>query len=144
MKTITICSSASFYEQAVKVQSEVRNLGFECVIPANAEKMKELNDFDVSHYKTWTEDSDDYSKKTKLMTEHFKAISKGDAILVLNYEKHGVSNYIGGNVLIEMGIALYLNKVIFILNEAPKDSSFLEEILGVNPIILHGNINNLS
>lgn len=143
MKTITICASASFYKQAVKVQSDIRELGIECIIPASAEKMKQQNNFDVTSYKTWFNNSDDYNQKTNLMLEHFSAIQNGDAILVLNYEKHGTPDYIGGNVLIEMGIALYLGKPVFILNEIPEDSPFLEEILGVNPKVLHGNINNI-
>lgn len=105
--------------------------------------MKQSGDYDVSHYKTWFGDASDYHKKTALMSGHFAEIEKGDAVLVLNYEKHGVDNYIGGNVLIEMAIAFYLKKTIFILNEIPGESSFLEEIIGLNPIVLHGKAENL-
>jgi hypothetical protein len=64
-------------------------------------------------------------------------------VLILNYEKHGQANYIGGNVLMEMALAFYQKKPIFILNEAPEDSTFLEEILGVLPVFLHGKLENL-
>lgn len=143
MPTITICSSANFYRQAVAIQDQLEALGYKILLPATAKRMKESGDFDVSHYKTWFGDKNDYHKKTALMLGHFDEVAKGDAILVLNYEKHGVANYIGGNVLMEMALALYLKKAIFILNEIPEESAFLEEIIGMNPVVLHGDIQAL-
>lgn len=143
MSTITICASVAFYRQVIEVQAELEAQGFTVLIPATAEKMKQSGDFDVSHYKTWFTDAEDYDHKTALMRGHFGEIEKGDIVLVLNYEKHGVKNYIGGNVLIEMGIALFLDKPIFILNDAPEESSFIEEIMGMNPTFLHGDIKAL-
>jgi hypothetical protein len=143
MSIITICSSASFYQHAVDVQEQLEDMGYKVIIPAVATRMKESGDFEITHYKTWFGDSNDYHKKTALMRGHFAEIATGDAILVLNYEKHGTDNYIGGNVLMEMAIALYLNKPIFILNELPKVSGFLEEIIGLNPTLLHGDIGRL-
>jgi hypothetical protein len=144
MTTITICSSANFYRQAVEIQAALEQAGYTIIIPATAEKMKQSGDYDVSHYKTWFADAGDYHKKSALMRGHFDEVAKGDAILVLNYEKHGVPNYIGGNVLMEMGLAFYLQKPIFILNEIPDDSPFVEEIKGFMPIVLHGQVNQLS
>ncbi|HEY1646197.1 MAG TPA: hypothetical protein VGF75_07620 [Candidatus Saccharimonadales bacterium] len=141
--TITICSSANFYKQAVDCRAALEGLGYKVIIPATAERMKLSGDFDVSHYKTWFGDSNDYHKKTALMKGHFNEVSNGDAILVLNYEKHGVANYIGGNVLMEMALAFFLGKPIFILNEIPDKSAFLEEIIGLNPIVLSGRVDKL-
>lgn len=138
--TITICSSAAFYRQAVAVQAELEKLGFAAVIPANAEEMKRSGDYEVSHYKTWFNDANDYHKKAAFMRGHFDKIEKGNAILVLNYEKHGTPNYVGGNVLMEMSLAFYLHQPIFLLNEIPQESTFLEEIIGLSPIVLHGKV----
>ena len=77
------------------------------------------------------------------MRGHFEEVEKADAILVLNYEKHGIQNYIGGNVLMEMAIAFWLKKPIFIMNELPENSAFEEEIKGMEPILLHGNADAL-
>lgn len=140
---ITICSSASFYKQAVDIQDQLSKLGYQVVVPATATIMKESGDFDVSHYKTWFADANDYHKKAQLIRTHFIEIEKGDAILVLNYEKHGVENYIGGNVLMEMSLAFWLNKPIFIMNEVPEKSAFEEEIRGMEPILLHGDVTSL-
>ena len=143
MPTITICSSANFYRQVVDIQAQLEKEGFTVLIPVTAERMKQSGDFDVSHYKTWFADANDYHKKAALMRGHFEEIEKGDAILVLNYEKHGVQNYIGGNVLMEMALAFYLYKPIFILNDIPEDSPFLEEIAGMGPVVLHGEVDAL-
>jgi len=142
-KAITICSSANFYRQAVDIQTKLEAKGIKVNMPDTAERMKKSGDFDVEHYKTWFNDNNDYHKKTALMRGHFKKVAEGDAILVLNYEKHGIPNYIGGNVLMEMGLAFYLAKPIYILNEIPQKSIFLEEILGVVPIVLHGKLDEL-
>lgn len=143
MPTITICSSANFYKQAVEIQAQLQTMGYSAIIPATAEKMKASGDFDVSHYKTWFGDANDYHKKTALMQGHFDEVTKGDAVLVLNYEKHGVQDYIGGNVLMEMALAFYLQKPIFILGRIPKESNFLEEIIGLNPVELKGDLAKL-
>ena len=144
MPTIVVCSSANFYRQAVEIEATLRAQGLEVVLPITAEKMKQSGDFDVSHYKTWFGDAKDYHKKATLIRTHFAEIVQGDAVLVLNYEKHGVANYIGGNVLMEMAIAFHLGKPIFVLNEAPEGSSLLEEVLGMEPVFLHGNVSNLA
>ena len=137
---ITICASVSFYRQAAEVQERLEKIGYEVLIPLVAQKMKETGDYEVSHYKTWFEDAADYHKKTDLMQKHFEKVAKGDVCLVLNYEKHGQPNYIGGNVLMEMALAFWLKKPIFLMNDIPENSPFLEEIIGLGSVPLHGKI----
>jgi hypothetical protein len=140
---ITICSSANFYRQAIEIQKQLEEMGFRVIIPATAEKMKKSGNFEVNNYKTWLDEPNDYHIKASLMRGHFKEVEIADAILVLNYEKHGVLNYIGGNVLMEMALAFYLGKPIFIMNGIPKESVFLEEIIGLGPITLNGRVESL-
>lgn len=140
---ITVCSSAAFYRQAADIKDDLSTKGFTVVVPKMAEEMRRTGDFEVSHYKTWFADPNDYHKKSALVRGHFDEVEQGDAVLVLNFEKRGVQNYIGGNVLMEMALAFYLNKPIFILNEIPEESSFLEEIMALQPIVLHGDADAL-
>jgi hypothetical protein len=144
MKTIAICSSANFYRQAVDIQFQLEKLGYRVIIPASAERMKKSGDYDVDRLKSWFGNDKDYHKKVSLMRGHFAEIEVADSILVLNYQKNEIPNYIGGNVLMEMAIAFYLNKAIFILNDVPEESTFLEEIKGIEPIVLHGKLENIS
>ncbi len=140
MTTITICSSASFYKQVIDVRGQLLAIGYAVLIPENAETMEANNDFDVTHYKTWYENADDYNKKADLIRGHFTEIAKGDAVLIVNSKKHGLNNYIGGNVLMEMAIAFYLHKPIFLLNDVPAESAYEEEIRGLGSVPLQGNL----
>ena len=57
-----------------------------------------------------------------------------------NYEKRGVEGYIGGNTLIEIGLAFYLDKKIFILNPTSSTLSYKQEIYGMTPVMLGGDL----
>jgi len=143
MKKITICCSVSFYRQALEVEEQLRNLGFEVKIPHIAYTMKESGDFNVDTYKTWYKNAADYGKKAELMRAHFKKVVESDAILVLNYEKKGIQGYIGGNGLMEMGIAFHYKKPIYILNPVQETLPIYEEIMGMQPVVLNGDLEKL-
>src|SRR5579872_6934347 len=113
-KIITICASVAHYKYLFDIQKELRALGYTVIIPKTAYLMKHTNNFDVNSHKTWYKDKNDYKKKTQLIKAYFKEILKADAILVVNFEKNGLSGYIGGNVLMEMTLAFHYKKPIFI------------------------------
>ena len=139
-KIITICSSASFYAQVLEAEDFLKKAGFAVSVPLTANKMKKSGDFRVETYKTWFKNPNDYKRKTFLTKHHFNKIVKGDAVLVLNYEKNGIKGYIGGAVLCEMAIALQFKKKIYVLNPIDKTSSYKEEILAMDPVILNGDL----
>ena len=118
-------------------------MGFKAVIPLTANKMKRSGDFRVETYKTWYKKAEDYKRKAYLTKMHFKEVAKGDIILVANYEKKGKKGYIGGATLNEMAIAFYLKKPIYILNPIDQSSSFKEEILGMFPAIIKGDLSKI-
>ncbi len=84
-----------------------------------------------------------WAKKGAAITTHFRKIDESDCILVTNYEKKGIPNYIGGNTFLEIGYAYGTGKKVFILNEMPASSAFKEELLGMRPTILHSDISKL-
>jgi len=144
MPSITICSSVAFYKQVIEARNQLEAMGYEVIVPEVAKRMEAANDYVVEHFKPWFADPNDYPKKGEFMRGHFEEVAKGDATFVMNYQKNGVDNYIGGNVLMEMGLAFYLKKPMFILNEAPTESAFLEEILGLGCTILHGKLEDIA
>jgi len=83
-----------------------------------------------------------WDRKEEAMKKHFDKVAWSDAILVLNYDKNGIKNYVGANTLMEMGLALYLNKKIYLLNPIP-EISYKEEILGMKPIIINGDLKKI-
>lgn len=140
---VVICSSAAFYEHAIGVKDELVAAGVEVIVPKTARAMEQSGNYEVEAYKTWYENADDYDKKAELMRTHFDEITNGDSILVINDEKHGKPGYIGPNVLMEMSLAWYQKKPIYILNDLPKESPFEEELKGMMPVILKGNLERL-
>jgi hypothetical protein len=144
IKTIVICSSASFYKALFPIESTLKSFGFKVVLPKTAYKMKKNNNFDVVSHKTWYKNPADYHKKKALMDAHFKEVVKGDAILVVNLEKNGVKGYIGGNALMEITLAYFYKKPIFILNDIDENSLTKEEVHGVGSVFLKGDLNYFS
>lgn len=142
-KTITLCSSASFFTQVVLVEKALKDAGFKVQIPLTANKMKKSGDFRVETYKTWFKNPKDYKRKTFLMKDHFNKIVEGDAVLVLNYEKNKMPGYIGGAVLGEMVIAFHTKKPIYILNPINKNLGFREEVFAMQPIIINGDFSKI-
>ena len=66
-------------------------------------------------------------------------IKKMDAVLVLNYDKNGNKNYIGGATFLEMYEAFMNDKKIYLYNDIPEGMLY-DEIEGFSPVILHGNL----
>jgi hypothetical protein len=77
------------------------------------------------------------------MKGHFKKVLEGDAILVLNYRKNGIDGYIGGNVLMEMALAFHYKKPIFVLHQVTAALPLYEEVMGMRPRFLGGELTNL-
>lgn len=82
-------------------------------------------------------------RENNYLKVHYQHILESDAILFVNAEKKGKKNYVGGNVLIEMGQAYVNNKKMFLLYDLPTDSAYIEEIESMDPICLHGDLNNI-
>ena len=106
-------------------------------------KVLTQQEYDVIRKNTTENDSWVWEINRAAIRDHFVKITWADAILVPNYEKGGIPNYIGPNTLMEMGLALFLNKKIYLLNDIPEIPS-KEEILGINPILLSGDLNKIS
>ncbi len=142
-KIITICSSAAFYKDVLRIEKELKRLGYAVKIPKTARVMEKTGNFNIASYKTWHTNKEDYKKKKALMDGHFKKVIDADAILVVNNEKHGMQGYIGGNVLMEIVIAYHYKKPVYILSPIAEDSPIKEEIYGIFPIFLNGDLTKI-
>jgi hypothetical protein len=74
---------------------------------------------------------------------HYQHILESDAVLIVNNEKNGIKNYIGGNALIEMGQAYVNGKTIFLLNAIPSGMPYAAEIECMDPICLNGDLSKI-
>lgn len=143
MKQIALCASVNFYKHAIQVATELEQMGYKVILPSGAAKMRQSGDFEVKSNKPWYENPADFYLKADLMHKHFTSIEASDEVLVVNDEKHGLNGYIGPNVIMEMGMAFYLKKPIYILNDVSKDMPTYEEAMGVMPVMLKGRLENL-
>lgn len=138
---IAICGSVSFPEKIFEAQKDLLDRGHEAVIPYSLERY-EIKGFD--HAEGLKKDKEFVRDvKPGLTMRHFNEIKNSDAILVVNVEKNGVPNYIGGATFAEMMIAFYFGKRIFLLNPIPdhEKMDFLrDEIECTNPVVLNGNL----
>lgn len=78
-----------------------------------------------------------------IMRSFFNQIAESEAFLVCNYEKNGVKGYLGTSVLMEIGLAYYLNKKIYLLYDIDKNQKYALEIAIVNPVILNGDLSRI-
>ncbi len=142
-KIIFIVSSANFYRHVNEIADKLEKRGFKAEVPISAAKMRQTGNYDVEALRSWHKDPKDFAIKSDLIRQNLVKIPGVDAILVVNDEKNGVPGYIGANVLIEMGLAFYLNKPIYVLNSVSPDTPVFEEIIGMNSIVIKGDLDKI-
>ncbi|MBI3385525.1 hypothetical protein HY031_00395 [Candidatus Gottesmanbacteria bacterium] len=136
--TIAICGSMKFHVHMREVRDKLETMGYTVLVP------KGITLMDTTNYVIPLEEGERITHKIEhdFIREHFRKIEKSDAILVLNYEKRGIPNYIGGNTFLEMGLAFWLGKKIYLLNPIP-DMDYKTEMFAMQPIILKGDLAKL-
>ncbi|MFC1598511.1 hypothetical protein ACFL2U_00660 [Patescibacteria group bacterium] len=134
---ITICGSMVFAKEMLAAQKQLEELGHEVLIPIDTHECL---------IKPELQDDLDWAINQNLDKDHFSKVANSDAVLILNYPKNNINGYIGGSTLMELGIARHLDKKIFILHDLPdeKDIRYALEIKVMKPIILNGNIDQIT
>jgi predicted RNA-binding protein with PUA domain len=134
---IVICASISAAKRVVAIAKDLEFNSHEVVIPLNIEKYADG---------TFELESPSESTQNKiegdLIRGYYEEIKRSDAVLVVNEDKNGIKNYIGGNTFLEMGFAHVLDKEIYLLNEVP-DVPYQDEIIAMKPVVLNGKIENI-
>lgn len=82
-------------------------------------------------------------EKSKWLQKNIQMIENSDAIFVVNFPHKGVKNYIGANTFWEMAIAYYLKKPIYLLNDPNRQQNVFDEVLGMQPIMLNGDMSKI-
>lgn len=144
---ITICGSIAFHDEMDTVKKQLEGMGHEVKIPPYEVQDEDGNWIPVKEYyklrkETETEDGWIWERKKEAIMAHFIKVEWSDVILVLNYTKNNILNYIGANTLLEMGLAFYLHKPIYLLNPIP-EISYKEEILGMMPVVIDRDLDKI-
>ncbi|MCX6740458.1 MAG: hypothetical protein NTZ49_04495 [Candidatus Parcubacteria bacterium] len=146
--TITICASIKFWPQIVEVKKQLETLGHQVLTPPHEVPNKDGEMIPVEEYyrirKEMVEKGESldwvWERKNQAISWHNEKINQADVILVLNYEKNNIANYIGGNTLMEMALANWLKKPIYLYNPIPEGVSYFEEIKGMQPIVINQDL----
>ncbi|MBU1119306.1 hypothetical protein KKH43_05485 [Patescibacteria group bacterium] len=133
---VFIAGSMYFAKEMLKAQKVLEGSKYEAIIPSDTHeclKSPELN-MDEKH-----------CFETDIMRDSMNKLEMSDALIVLNYPKDNVEGYIGGAVLIEIGLAYFLKKKIFLLFPPPSKETvrYSQEVLHVRPIILNGELERI-
>jgi hypothetical protein len=133
MKIFIICSK-SFYDKIPPIKTELESMGHIIILP---------NCYDAPGTESKFRCTNEHADWKSEMIKHSEGvISNVDVVLVLNYTKNNLENYIGGATFLEMYDAFRLGKQIYMINNIP-DGILKDEIIGLKPIIINGDLSQL-
>ncbi len=135
MKIFIVCSKY-FYDKVESIKNHLENSGHKIQVPNSFDspfKEEEMKRLGKEEHIKW---------KQKMLKKDEENIEANDAILVLNFEKNGQKNYIGGATFMEIIKAWERSKKIFLYNDIP-ENIFKDELTAINPIIINGNLSKI-
>ena len=135
-KILIICSK-HFYYRIPEIKEEIEKIGWEVLLPNSYE-----DPFKEEHLKCDGRDAH-IEFKQKMMRLQEQKVQESDAVLVLNFKKEYVSNYIGGATFMEIVKAWELGKRIFLFNPIPENSIITDELIGINPKVIYRDIKSM-
>lgn len=139
---ITVCGSVKFAPKIVEVYNELKRLGHE---PMMHEDMFGIADGTAKELIDGISmDHSEVKRKYNFIKWWYNCITSGDAIVVCNFDKNGIKNYIGGNTLMEIGFAYVNNKKVFLLNSIPEEVPYVDEIKAMVDKVLNNDLSLIS
>jgi len=135
---IVICGSMKFSKEMLKIKEKLNSLGFDnVVVPRNADKYASNQLAEENSYESIKNKIEE-----DLIRSHYEEIKSADAVLIVNYDKNGIANYIGGNSFLEAAFAHVLKKKLYLLFEIP-NMSYSDELKAMQPIILNNDLSKI-
>ncbi|MEI6462293.1 MAG: hypothetical protein WCO33_01320 [bacterium] len=137
---ISLCGSIQFTKEIKEIADKLIKLGNIVDIPDSAERILK-GEFTLEEFLAKVNKGEGAEAKIKndVIRKYFEKIKLSDAVLILNYTKKNIPNYIGGNTFLEIGFAFVLKKKIYLMNPIP-DMPYKDELIAMQPIILNGNL----
>ncbi len=138
---ITVVGSVKFADRLVEVYRKLEELGHQPMMHegmfgiADGTARELIDGITMNHA--------GIKRKHNFIKWWHRCIRSGDAIVVCNFDKDGISNYIGGNTLMEMGFAHVNDKKVFLLNPVPRNVPYLDEIEAMVEVVLDGDLTRI-
>ena len=136
--TIAVCGSLVFHKEMRAVQKLLESAGHTVFVPKSLDLIEQQG----FQKPVTVEERLAAEAKYDFIREHFKKIEKADGVLVVNPRHHDIDGYIGGNTFLEIGIAFYLGKKIYLQYGIPKMGYELE-LASMHPIVLSGDLSKI-
>jgi hypothetical protein len=131
---IGVVGSMQFTEEMIGLCAALEKLGHQVFMSKFAGAYVGKNDTEKEHLKLH------HKYNYDAIREFWQPMQDADALLVANYDKHGIKNYIGGNAFLEMGFAHVLKQKIYLLNPIPDMPYYGTEIIAMKPIVIKGDL----
>lgn len=138
---ITILGSNAFRREMVENKNKLIELGHEVIVHPDYEAFVRGEAKDL--FERMEKEHAKVKKENGYIKWYYNSIVNSDAVLVLNLNKNGKENYIGGNVLMEIGFAHVHGKKIYLYNPVPEYSSYIDEILAMYDEIINGDLTKI-
>lgn len=134
---IGVIGSMQYTEKMLAVRDKLIELGHDAFMTNLASPFVGKTDEEKEVIKLEQKNNQD------AIREFWRLMQGADAVLVLNLEKHGIENYIGGNTFMEIGFAHVLNQEIYLYNPIPEIPYYKTEIEAVKPILIYGDLSQI-
>lgn len=131
---IGVAGSMQFTERMMELCERLESLGHEAFMSKFGPYFVGKNDEEKEKIKL------EQKYQHDAIREFWKPMQTADALLVANFDKNGIKNYIGGNAFLEMGFAHVLHQKIFLLNPIPKMPHYETEIIAMRPTVINGDL----
>lgn len=135
---VGVAGSMQFTEKMMDLCERLEELGHEAFMSKFAPYFVGKTDDEKERIKLHQKNKKD------AIREFWKPMQDADALLVANFDKHGIENYIGGNAFLEMGFAHVLDQKIFLLNPIPRMPYYETEIIAMQPIVIDGDLSKIA
>ncbi|MEX2515018.1 MAG: hypothetical protein WD335_02740 [Candidatus Paceibacterota bacterium] len=143
---VTICSSVDFTYPIIEIKKVLEERGDTVNIPYFTQMIID-GKLSFEDYMKTKQSGGDISLRNQedvdFYARYWKFISRSDAVLILNLEKHYIKGYIGGNTLIDMSFAYIQEKPIYLYNPIPERSArmhYVDELKDFKPTIINEDL----
>ena len=126
-----------FTEKMIEARDALTKLGHDAFLTSLATPHIGKSDEEKQRIKI------DQQMNKDAIREFWNLMQGADAVLVMNFDRNGVKNYIGGNTLMEIGFAHVLGQKIFLLNPIPDIPYYKAEIEAVKPVVIDGEYSRI-
>lgn len=139
---IFIIGSMHFAKEMLEAKKSLEEKGHEVGVPCDTKTFVDNPEMTTDNH----EQNYKWCVENDILRKCFDLIADSDAVLLLNYPRNGINGYVGASGVMEVGLAYYLKKKIYLLYPPPSPTEVKSshEILIMQPIILNGDLNLIS